>query len=75
MKTDEIAQDYLQEAFILIFKNLHQFDATRAKLFTWMRTITINTTIRHIRQEKIFTMGIILLKKQKQKVRFIKTML
>lgn len=52
VKSDEIAQDYLQEAFILIFKNLHQFDASRAKLFTWMRTITINTTIRHISQEK-----------------------
>ena len=52
VKTDDFAQDYLQEAFILIFKNLHQFDATRAKLFTWMRTITINNALRQISQEK-----------------------
>ena len=52
VKTDDFAQDYLQETFILIFKNLHQFDATRAKLFTWMRTITINNALRQISQEK-----------------------
>lgn len=51
--TDEhTAEDYLQESFINIFNNLHQFDPTRASLFTWMRTIAVHSTFKQYRQEK-----------------------
>mgnify|MGYP001351779775 FL=1 len=41
---DEI-QDVLQEAFILIFKNIDMFDAKKGKLRSWASRIAINVAI------------------------------
>jgi RNA polymerase sigma-70 factor (ECF subfamily) len=49
---DHFAEDYLQEGFIQIFQNLHQYDPNKGKLFTWMRTIAIHAAIRHYKLEK-----------------------
>ncbi len=49
---DHLAEDYLQEGFINIFQNLHQFDPQKGKLYTWMRTIVIHAVIRQFKQEK-----------------------
>ena len=40
-------QDVLQEAFIRIFRNLHQFDERKAKVQTWATKIAVNTAITH----------------------------
>lgn len=49
---DHLAEDFLQEGFIQIFQNLHQFDSQKGKLYTWMRTIVIHTSIRHYKMNK-----------------------
>jgi RNA polymerase sigma factor (sigma-70 family) len=40
-----IAEDILQEAFLKIWNNIHAYDATKGKLYTWMRKITHNLTL------------------------------
>lgn len=38
-------QDVLQEAFIRIFRNLHQFDQTKGQVLTWARKIAVNVAM------------------------------
>jgi RNA polymerase sigma factor (sigma-70 family) len=45
-------EDILQESFIQIFSCLNQFDSQKGKLFSWMRQIVINTSLKHFRSEK-----------------------
>lgn len=40
------AQDVLQDAFIKIFKNIHQLESSD-KLESWMKSIVVNTAINH----------------------------
>jgi RNA polymerase sigma factor (sigma-70 family) len=39
------AEDILQEAFLKIWNNIDSYDATKGKLYTWMRRITNNLTL------------------------------
>lgn len=39
-------KDSLQDAFIHIFSQLHQFDAQRGELWSWMKKITIHTALK-----------------------------
>lgn len=47
------AEDMLQEAFIRIFSNLHQFNF-HGSLEGWMRRITVNTALGALRQNVYF---------------------
>ena len=47
----EAAQDVLQEAFIRIFKSLHQLESPE-KLESWMKSVTVNTAINHYHRTK-----------------------
>lgn len=48
-----ISKDVLQEVFILIFKALVRFEyQNEAKLKSWMKTIVIRETIRHMKRNK-----------------------
>lgn len=49
----EDAEDRLQESFIKIFKELHQFDRERGSFYTWCSRVTINTNLEYIRKQKI----------------------
>src|SRR5690606_6631781 len=49
VKDDELAQDVLQESFIKIWKKADSYDASKAKLFTWLFRITRNTAIDKLR--------------------------
>ncbi len=49
VKDDELAQDVLQESFIKIWKKADTYDASKAKLFTWLFRITKNTAIDKLR--------------------------
>ena len=47
----EEAKDMLQEGFIQIFKDLHQYRPT-GPLGGWMRRVVINKALQHIRKKK-----------------------
>ncbi len=49
----EDAEDRLQDAFIKIFKELHQFDREKGAFYTWCSRITINANLEQIRKNKI----------------------
>src|SRR6195952_294916 len=44
------AEDVLQEGFIKIFRNLHQFNGT-GELGAWVRRIMVNTAINYLKSE------------------------
>ncbi|KAB1067821.1 RNA polymerase sigma factor [Tamlana haliotis] len=51
--TDEdLAQDVLQETFVKIWRYAKKYDASKAKLFTWLYRIAYNTAIDKIRSQK-----------------------
>lgn len=52
LKDEELAQDVLQESFIKIWKKSDSYDASKAKLFTWLFRITRNTAIDKLRSVK-----------------------
>ncbi len=47
--SEQAAEDVLQEAFIKIWKNAEQYDASKGKLFTWLVSIARNCAIDHTR--------------------------
>ncbi len=49
-KTD-VAEDILQEAFVKIWNNITQYDASKGRLFTWMINLTRNLTIDTLRSK------------------------
>ncbi len=49
VRNEEIAQDVLQESFVKIWKKAHTYDASKAKLFTWLFRIVRNASIDKIR--------------------------
>lgn len=50
-KSREEAQDILQEGFIKVFRDLHQYRAT-SPLGAWIRRVMINTALENIRKHK-----------------------
>jgi RNA polymerase sigma-70 factor (ECF subfamily) len=48
-KNEELAEDVVQESFVKIWKNAESYDASKAKLFTWLFRITRNTAIDKLR--------------------------
>jgi len=49
---DDTAQDVLQESFIKIWRYSKKYDASKAKLFTWLYRIAYNTAIDKVRSLK-----------------------
>ena len=50
-KNEEDAIEVLQDGFLKIFQQIARYDATKASLYTWMRTITIRTAIDFLRKQ------------------------
>ena len=48
-KNEEDALDVLNTGFLKVFKNIYRYDAAKASLYTWMRTIIINTCLDFVR--------------------------
>lgn len=46
-----IAEDILQDAFTNVWKNIHTYDATKGRLFTWLLNITRNLAISKLRSK------------------------
>lgn len=55
VRNEELAQDVLQESFVKIWKKSDSYDASKAKLFTWLFRITRNTAIDKLRSVKTKT--------------------
>jgi RNA polymerase sigma factor (sigma-70 family) len=49
VQDEEHASDILQESFIKIWKNIHAYDDSKGKLFTWLLNICRNSAIDYIR--------------------------
>lgn len=43
------AEDLLQDSFVNIWLNLHQYDPAKGRLFTWMWRIVQNKALTHLR--------------------------
>ena len=50
---EPLAQDILQESFLKIWKNADQYDPKKARLFTWLLSVTRHTAIDKLRSAKI----------------------
>ena len=46
------APEVLNDALLKVFKQMGRFDPTKAALYTWMRTIVINTALDALRRQK-----------------------
>ncbi len=47
-KNETDAMDVLNTGFYKVFKNIQRFDSSKASLYTWMRTIIINSCLDYI---------------------------
>ena len=47
------ALETLNDAFLKVFRQLDRYDAGKATLYTWMRTILINTALDSLRKQKL----------------------
>ena len=47
----EIANDILQDIFVAVWKNIEKYDTQKGRLFTWLHTLTRNTTINTLRSK------------------------
>ena len=53
-RNEEDAIEVLHNGFLKVYKNIHTYDATKASLYTWIRTIIVNSAIDFIRQRGKF---------------------
>jgi len=47
------AQDALQDGFVKVFRDLHQFDPSKGTLGSWMKKVFINTCLEILRKKRI----------------------
>lgn len=52
VKSEPIAEDVLQEVFVKIWRQIDKYDATKARLFTWLLQIARNTAIDTLRSKQ-----------------------
>ena len=57
-KDRSTAQDYLQDAFVNIFKNLKQFDTSRGAFESWAKRVTVNVCLADIRKNTLYSVNI-----------------
>lgn len=51
VRSEEVAEDVLQDAFVKIWKNVTSYDASKGTLFTWILNVARNTAIDRIRSQ------------------------
>lgn len=51
LKSEEFAEDVLQDSFIKIWNNIENYHPSKGSLFTWMLNITRNTSIDFTRSK------------------------
>jgi len=50
-KNDEDAVEVLNNGFLKVFRTIQRYDSVQASLYTWIRTIVINSCIDFIKQK------------------------
>lgn len=53
-RNQEDAIEVLHNGFLKVYKNIHTYHAEKASLYTWIRTIIVNSAIDFIRQREKF---------------------
>lgn len=51
-KNDEDAVEVLNNGFLKVFRNIQRYDSSEASLYTWIRTIVINSCLDFIKQKQ-----------------------
>ena len=51
LRNEALSQDTLQEVFIKIWRQIEQYDTTKARLFTWMVNVARNASIDTLRSK------------------------
>jgi RNA polymerase sigma factor (sigma-70 family) len=51
-KNDEDAVEVFNNGFLKVFKNIQRYDSSQASLYTWIRTIVINSCLDFIKQKQ-----------------------
>jgi RNA polymerase sigma factor (sigma-70 family) len=51
-RNDEDAIEVLNNGFLKVFKNIQRYDSSQAGLYTWIRTIVINSCLDFIKQKQ-----------------------
>lgn len=51
-KNDEDAVEVMNNGFLKVFKNIQRYDSLQASLYTWIRTIIINSCLDFIKQKQ-----------------------
>lgn len=54
VKSESLACDVLQDSFVSVFKNMHQFQG-KSSLGAWIKRIVINNSLQLISKESVFT--------------------
>ena len=49
---NEDAVEVLNNAFLKVFKHIRRYDPVQAGLYTWIRTIVINSCLNHVKQKQ-----------------------
>jgi RNA polymerase sigma-70 factor (ECF subfamily) len=55
LKSDEDAQDILQEVFVKIWQKRDLYNGSKGRIFTWMMQIARNTSINHLQSKSFKT--------------------
>lgn len=52
-KTRTEAEDFLQDGFMQVFRDLRQFDHTKGSLQGWVRKVMVNKALQHLRKKRL----------------------
>ncbi len=52
-KSKAEAEDFLQDGFVQVFRDLHQFDTVKGSLQGWVRKVVVNKVLQHLRKKKL----------------------
>lgn len=55
-KNEADALEVLNNGFLKVFNNINKYESTQASLYTWIRTIIINSCLDHIKNRKTETL-------------------
>jgi RNA polymerase sigma factor (sigma-70 family) len=59
-RNQEDAMEIMQDGFLKVFRNISQYDTSKAVLYTWIRTIMIHAAIDFIRRKERFVSPLVL---------------
>ena len=52
VKSDQVAEDVLQDSFIKIWENIERYDPSKGRLFTWVLKVTRNLALDYFKSKQ-----------------------